>query len=173
MSRIICGIDPGANTGLAAVQYHPTTDRYFLIASQVIKTKPKDAMELRIAQVFSGVSTFISERKPMVIVIEGMRRFAVARSSVKSTVIQSMFHGAVLSAVAASKPPDASVSVVSPPKARWAGRGKTLVVGHPTKGMAHLLCQRLFGKSVAEHLTEHEKDAIALCVSYKPTQKEV
>jgi len=109
--------------------------------------------------------------KPDAIYIEGMRKYQVSRGSLKSTVVQAMFHGAVLSAVGQSRPQNCRVVIVPPPRVQWAGRGKTRVVGHPTKLSAYLVCRQVFGRTVADRLSEHELDALSLCLYYLKGEK--
>ena len=124
-------------------------------------------MDARVFLVFDGLAKIISRHKPDVIYIEGMRRFMVTGGSIKSTVVQAMFHGAVLSAVGYARPKNCQVVIVLPPRVQWAGRGQTKVVGHPTKQLAYLLCKQVFGQAVADRLSEHELDALSLCVYYQ------
>jgi len=100
-----------------------------------------------------------------------MRGYVVAKGSIKSTVVQAMFHGAVLSAVGQSRPQNCRVVIVPPPRVQWAGRGQTKVVGHPTKLSAYLVCRQVFGRTVADRLSEHELDALSLCLYYLKGEK--
>lgn len=155
------GIDPGANTGIAVVKRKG--GKSHLLAHRTIATKPKDPLHERLATVFRGVALFVKTYQPDIVIVEGMRTWMVRAGSVKSTVIQAQFHGAVLAAVMASKSERCMLRVIPPPRVRWAGRGRTRVVGMATKEYARRVCETYFGTSASE-LTEHETDAAVLCL---------
>ena len=157
---LICGIDPGANTGIVILQ---KVGKYFLLKfNRTVKSSPKKPLVDRLGTLFRAISTITDVYRPETILVEGMRHFPVARGSVKSTVIQAQFHGAVLAALGNLRY-EAKVVVVPPPRVQWAGRGRIRTAGQPTKKLARILCRQYLGKQ-AEELTEHEADAAALCL---------
>ncbi|WP_347246126.1 crossover junction endodeoxyribonuclease RuvC [Thermogutta sp.] len=164
--KIILGIDPGANTGLAVVAF--PKGKAQLLDRRTIRTKPREPLPERLATVFRGVVLFIQTYRPDIVAVEGMRTWMVRAGGVKSTVIQAQFHGAVLAAVMHARPPGCQVQIIPPPRTRWSGRGRTRTVGLATKEYARRVCETYFGKS---DLSEHEADAAVLALAARKEQK--
>ena len=96
---IILGIDPGtAVTGYGVVRKDPGAGPPVLIECGVLRTKARDALSLRLSEIFDGVTELIQRHKPDALSIEDV---FYARN-VRTTIVLGHARGVILLAAVQS-----------------------------------------------------------------------
>ena len=153
---LVCGVDPGASTGLAFVV---AGDKPMLVHSTTIH--PCNQSKFTRARLLeTAVMMTLAEFKPALVVMEGARTYPHRKASTVSTIGTGENRGAVLTAIGHYvEVYKAEAVMVAAPDGRQ-GRGRLA-----TKGAARIACRAWFGFNRTVKMTDDECDAAVLAVA--------
>jgi crossover junction endodeoxyribonuclease RuvC len=148
----VLGIDPGAAaTGYGIVEEH--SRRYRLLECGVVRTRPEDALSLRLAAIHVGILEVIERHAPDCLAVEGV----FYRKNARTAVILAHARGAAMLAGALSGLP-----VLEYPPAEI--KNSVVGSGRATKDQIGYMVQKLLGLAEAPSPADAADGcAVALC----------
>ena len=151
MSQVILGVDPGSrNTGFGIV--HGEGDKLLHLASGRIKAGSRAALEIRLRQIYDGLTELIHQHQPQALALEEI--FLAA--NVKSAFTLGQVRGVVLLAAAQSSLPVFQYAATTVKKA-------VVGYGQASKAQVQMMIEHLLGLKITN---EHAADALAVSVCH-------
>ncbi len=153
-ARVVLGIDPGtAVTGYGVIRKEGR-NQLTLIECGVIRTKPRDALPLRLAEIHEGIAELIRRHSPDVLSIEDI---FYARN-VRTTVVLGHARGVILLAAAQA---GMEIHEFPPAEIKKAVAG----TGAATKLQVQFMVTRLLRLKSAPHPTD-ASDGVAAALAF-------
>lgn len=151
MTQVVMGIDPGSrHTGFGVIQGEG--GRLNHLAHGQIDAKTRAPLELRLCQIYDGLTALLREHRPHSLALEEI--FLAA--NVKSALILGQVRGVVLLAAAQAEVP---IHLYTPLVVKKAVVG----YGQATKVQVKMMVENLLGLTVVTH---HAADALAVGVCH-------
>ncbi len=151
MTHVVMGVDPGSrHTGFGVIQGEGS--RLNHLAHGQIAAKSKAPLEIRLCQIYDGLTTLLREHRPHSLALEEI--FLAA--NVKSAFILGQVRGVVLLAAAQAEVPIHLYPALVVKKA-------VVGYGQATKVQVKMMVENLLGLTVA---TYHAADALAVGVCH-------
>jgi crossover junction endodeoxyribonuclease RuvC len=151
VTQVVMGIDPGSrHTGFGVIQGEG--GRLNHLAHGQINAKTRAPLELRLCQIYDGLTALLREHRPHSLALEEI--FLAA--NVKSALILGQVRGVVLLAAAQAEVP---IHLYTPLVVKKAVVG----YGQATKVQVKMMVENLLGLTVVTH---HAADALAVGVCH-------
>ncbi len=147
MRRVVLGVDPGSrNTGFGVLEEEG--ERLLHLASGAINAGSRPSLELRLRQIYDGLSALIRQHQPQALALEDI--FLAA--NVRSAFILGQVRGVVLLAAAQASLP---IFYYPPLVVKKAVVG----YGQASKAQVQLMVEHLLGLKITN---QHAADALAV-----------
>ncbi len=151
MIRVVMGVDPGSrHTGFGVIQGEE--GRINHLAHGQIAAKSSAPLELRLRQIYDGLSTLLHEHRPHCLALEEI----FLANNVRTAFILGQVRGVVLLVAAQAEVP---IHLYPPLVVKKAVVG----YGQATKVQVKMMVENLLGLTVAGH---HAADALAVGVCH-------
>jgi crossover junction endodeoxyribonuclease RuvC len=151
MTRVVMGVDPGSRfTGFGVIQ--GAVDRLEHLAHGQIAPKGKAPLELRLCQIYDGLTDLLRQHRPHYLALEDM----FLSTNVKTAFILGQVRGVVILAAAQAEVP---IHLYPPLVVKKAVVG----FGQATKVQVKMMVENLLGLKVMSH---HAADALAVGVCH-------
>ena len=151
MSLVILGVDPGSrNTGFGII--HGEGDQLLHLASGRINAGSRAALEIRLRQIYDGLTDLIHQHQPQALALEEI--FLAA--NVRSAFILGQVQGVILLAAANSSLPVFQYAATTVKKA-------VVGYGQASKSQVQMMIEQLLGLKITN---EHAADALAVSVCH-------
>lgn len=151
MSQVILGVDPGSrNTGFGIV--HGEGENLLHLASGRIRAGSRAALEIRLRQIYDGLTDLIRQHRPQALALEEI----FLASNVRSAFVLGQVQGVVLLAAAHASLPVFQYSATTVKKA-------VVGYGQAAKTQVQLMIEHLLGLKITD---EHAADALAVSVCH-------
>jgi len=151
MTQVVMGVDPGSRfTGFGLIQGE--MNRLQHLAHGQIAPKSKTPLELRLCQIYDGLTALLRQHRPHSLALEDI----FLATNVQTALILGQVRGVVLLAAAQAEVP---VHLYPPLVVKKAVVG----YGQATKVQVKMMVENLLGLTVASH---HAADALAVGVCH-------